>query len=191
MLTAADASHIVNTSSVNGFWASVGTGKPNVAYCTAKFAVKGFSEALITDLSVHAPHVKCSVVMPGYIGTDIVANSFRIAAGREGGDPTAAEIEVGRQRMRGRGVDESNLSDAEVAAADRAAAEAFRETAPTTAAQAARIILDGVKSDRWRILVGDDAHRLDALVRANPEAAYEPDFFELFPRPELVGGRAR
>jgi NAD(P)-dependent dehydrogenase (short-subunit alcohol dehydrogenase family) len=191
MLTAADAGHLVNTSSVNGFWASVGTGKPNVAYCAAKFAVKGFTEALITDFAVNAPHVKCSVVMPGYIGTDMIANSFRIAAGREGGEPTAAEIAVGRQRMRARGVDDSKLSDAEVAAADRAASEAYREAAPTTAAQAARIILDGVKADRWRILVGDDAHRLDALVRANPEGAYEPDFFELFPRPELVGGRAR
>jgi NAD(P)-dependent dehydrogenase (short-subunit alcohol dehydrogenase family) len=191
MLAAADAGRIVNTSSVNGFWASVGTGQPNTAYCAAKFAVKGFTEALITDLALHAPHVKCAVVMPGYIGTDIVQNSFRIAAGRQGGEPTADEIAVGRRRMRARGHDDSQLSDAQIAAADRASAEAFRDTAPTTAAQAATIILDGVKAGQWRILVGDDAHRLDALVRADPEAAYEPGFFDLFPRPELVGGRAR
>jgi hypothetical protein len=39
----------VNTSSVNGFWASLGPGMPHTAYSAAKFAVKGFTEALITD----------------------------------------------------------------------------------------------------------------------------------------------
>ena len=35
----------------------------------------------------------------------------------------------------------------------------FRDEALTSAAQAATIILDGVKADRWRILVGADAPR--------------------------------
>jgi hypothetical protein len=52
-----------------------------------------------------------------------------------------------------------------------------REEARTTAAQAATIIFDGVKADRWRILVGDDAHRLDELVRRSSEQAYDVDFF--------------
>ena len=43
--------HIVNTSSVNGFWASIGPERPHTAYSAAKFAVKGFTEALITDLA--------------------------------------------------------------------------------------------------------------------------------------------
>ena len=73
--------HIVNTSSVNGFWASVGPRISHTSYCAAKFAVKGFTEALITDLQVHAPHIKCSVVMPGHIGTSIVANSRKIHSG--------------------------------------------------------------------------------------------------------------
>ena len=71
MLMRADQAHIVNTSSVNGFWASVGMGVSHTAYSAAKFAVKGFSEALQTDLKLNAPHIKCSVVMPGHIGTDI------------------------------------------------------------------------------------------------------------------------
>ena len=58
------------------------------------------------------------------------------------------------------------------------AGENFRDNAPTTAAEAATIILDGVKAGRWRILVGDDAHMLDELVRNNPAEVYEPDFFE-------------
>ena len=57
-------------------------------------------------------------------------------------------------------------------------AVSFREDAPTTAAQAATVILDGVKAGRWRILIGDDAHRLDELVREFPEEAYEESFIE-------------
>jgi hypothetical protein len=56
----------------------------------------------------------------------------------------------------------------------------FREEAPISAAAAATIILDGVKADRWRILVGEDAQRLDELVRQSPERAYDLDFFESF-----------
>ena len=63
LLMKADEGHIVNTSSVNGFWASVGMGVSHTAYSAAKFAVKGFTEALITDLRVNAPHVRCAVVM--------------------------------------------------------------------------------------------------------------------------------
>ena len=77
----ADEGHIVNTSSVNGFWASVGPDVTHTAYSAAKFAVKGFTEALITDLRLNAPHIKCSVVMPGHIGTSIVANSRKIQTG--------------------------------------------------------------------------------------------------------------
>ncbi len=60
MLVAADEAHIVNTASVNGFWASIGMNQAHTAYSSAKFAVKGFTEALINDLRLHAPHVKCS-----------------------------------------------------------------------------------------------------------------------------------
>jgi len=39
-----------------------------------------------------------------------------------------------------------------------------------------------VKAERWRILVGPDAERLDQLVRQSPEQAYDIDFFEAFAR---------
>ena len=61
-------------------------------------------------------------------------------------------------------------------------ARRFLENAPMTAAAAAKVILDGVKAERWRILVGDDAHKIDAMVRAAPEQAYEPEFFETLAR---------
>jgi hypothetical protein len=41
-----------------------------------------------------------------------------------------------------------------------------------TAVQAATIILDGVRSGAWRILVGEEAKMLDEQVRANPEAPF-------------------
>jgi hypothetical protein len=57
--------------------------------------------------------------------------------------------------------------------------EMFRDNAPTTAAQAATAILDGVRAGEWRILVGDDAVALDELVRERPTEAYEQSFVEL------------
>ena len=45
-----------------------------------------------------------------------------------------------------------------------------------TAAQAATVILDGVRAGTWRILVGDDAVSLDELVRELPAIAYDPEF---------------
>ena len=44
----------------------------------------------------------------------------------------------------------------------------FRDQAPMTAAEASAEILDGVRNGRWRILVGDDARKLDEAVRAHP-----------------------
>ena len=39
---------------------------------------------------------------------------------------------------------------------------------------------DGVKADRWRILVGSDAQLMDRMVREDPEHVYEADFFARF-----------
>jgi NAD(P)-dependent dehydrogenase (short-subunit alcohol dehydrogenase family) len=180
LLQKADAGHIVNTSSVNGFWAFIAPDVPQTAYAAAKFAVKGFTEALITDLRLNAPHIKCSVVMPGHIGTSIVANSRKVQSGNESDVMTPKEIAQARARIKSMGRDEAALSDDDVRriVADRA--RRFLEEAPTSAAEAATIILDGVRAERWRILVGRDAERLDSLVRQTPERAYETDFYEGF-----------
>ncbi|QQS11650.1 MAG: SDR family NAD(P)-dependent oxidoreductase [Rhodospirillales bacterium] len=180
MLMAADKGHIVNTSSVNGFWASVGPTTPHTAYCAAKFAVKGFTEALMTDLRLNAPHVKCSVVMPGHIGTSIVSNSRKVQSGNESEEMNAKELAQARARIASMGMDATAMSDEQVRGIVADRARRFLEEAPTTAAQAATIILDGVKAGRWRILVGDDAHRIDQRVREAPERAYEPEFFQSF-----------
>ncbi|MGX9424934.1 SDR family oxidoreductase [Bradyrhizobium sp. LeoA1S1] len=178
LLVKADEGHIVNTSSVNGFWASVGMGVAHTAYSAAKFAVKGFSEALMNDLRLNAPHIKCSVVMPGHIGTSIVSNSRKVQIGTESDQLTEQEILQARQRMKGAGIDVDAMSDQEIQQAALDRARTFHDDAPTTAAAAAKIILDGVKADRWRILVGEDAHVLDERVRQTPEQAYTPEFLE-------------
>jgi NAD(P)-dependent dehydrogenase (short-subunit alcohol dehydrogenase family) len=180
MLLKADEGHIVNTSSVNGFWASVGLGVSHTAYSAAKFAVKGFTEALINDLRLNAPHIKCSVVMPGHIGTSIVSNTRKVQSGTDSDRLNENDIAQTRVRLTAAGIDASKMTDEEVQAAAAERARSFREEAPTTAAQAAKIILDGVKAERWRILVGDDAHRLDERVRQTPERAYEPEFYQSF-----------
>jgi NAD(P)-dependent dehydrogenase (short-subunit alcohol dehydrogenase family) len=142
LLIASPEGVLVNTSSVNGFWATLGPAWPHTAYSTAKFAVKGFTESLIEDLRTNAPHVRAVLVMPGYIATNIVGNSMRAF-----GLTDEAEIEK--------------------------ANAGWRDGAPTTAAEAATVILDGVRSGAWRILVGEDAKLLDAFVRANPESTYD------------------
>ncbi|MDU1672114.1 MAG: SDR family NAD(P)-dependent oxidoreductase, partial [Bradyrhizobium sp.] len=180
MLLKAAEGHIVNTSSVNGFWASVGMGVSHTAYSAAKFAVKGFTEALINDLRLNAPHIKCSVVMPGHIGTSIVSNSRKLQSGTESDELSETEIAQARQRMKGMGIDVAAMSDQDIQNAARERARSFLDDAPTTAAQAAKIILDGVKTEQWRILVGEDAKLLDMRVRQSPEQAYEPEFFQRF-----------
>ena len=151
LLIASDSGYLVNTSSVNGFWATLGLGIPHTAYSAAKFAVKGFSEALLQDLKLNAPHVKVAVVMPGHIGTQIVTNTMRVHGLEAPDDPDAAALFEAMQAN-------------------------FVENAPMSAAEAATVILDGVRAGKWRILVGDDAHKLDEMVRADPEGVYESGF---------------
>lgn len=179
LLKASDEGHVVNTSSVNGFWASLGPGVPHTAYSAAKFAVKGFSEALLTDFRIHAPHIGVSVVMPGHIGTSIAINSQLIMGRKTEMEFSSEAIKAWRERLIQAGMQVHNESDEQIVERILEQSNAFRDNAPTSAAQAATIILEGVKENRWRILVGEDAHRLDDRVRKAPEKAYDFEFFSL------------
>jgi NAD(P)-dependent dehydrogenase (short-subunit alcohol dehydrogenase family) len=152
LLVASDEGYLVNTSSVNGFWARLMPGVPHTAYSAAKFAVKGLSEALIEDFRQNAPHVKVAVVMPGHIGTDIVKNSFRVLGGVSPFPGVQADENMVEMM-----------------------ASMFRDNAPMTGDDAAKIILDAVKNGEWRILVGEDAKKLDEAVRADPWHVYDED----------------
>jgi short-subunit dehydrogenase len=70
-LASQPASHIVNLSSIFGIVAPPG----QTAYSAAKFAVRGFSEALRHELQMAKSPIRLSVVHPGGIKTNIVRNS--------------------------------------------------------------------------------------------------------------------
>jgi NAD(P)-dependent dehydrogenase (short-subunit alcohol dehydrogenase family) len=126
------SAHIVNISSLNGILTS-----PNIGpYCTAKFAVRGFTETLAQELS--NTKVKVSCVFPGGIRTNFSKN----AKFYKSADPT-----LGR--------------DETIALFDRVIAS-------TTADEAARIIIAGIKKEKPRIMVGLDACVLDWLKRLFP-----------------------
>ena len=177
LLIASGDGVLVNTSSVNGLWAALGPGMPNSAYATAKFAVRGFSESLIEDLRSNAPQVRVAVVMPGHVGTDIIANSMRARGLPEPAQMSDAQIEELIPRDAQDGLTEAGLLAKDATADDlrqllvQMNAD-FRDKAPLSAAAAATIILDGVRSGAWRILVGEDAKKIDEMVRATPEDAY-------------------
>ena len=175
MLMAAEEGHLINTSSVNGFWATLGPKIAHSAYSSAKFAVKGFTEGLINDLKMNAPHVKASVVMPGHIGTSIVINSGK-ALGFDPKEMSEADLDEARAGMESRGINLGGATNDQIRQALVMQGEAFRDDAPTTAGEAATIILDGVRAEKWRILVGEDAHVLDRMVREDPENAYTQEF---------------
>jgi len=183
LLIASGDGVLVNTSSVNGFWASLGPGLPNTAYSTAKFAVKGFSEALIEDLRTNAPQVRVAVVMPGHVGTDILINSLRARGLPDPEHMTDAQVEelipgdVQAKLIRGGVLAEGASAEDLRQMLVRMNAD-FRDKAPLSAAEAATVILDGVRSGAWRILIGQDAKMIDAAVRAKPDASY--DYAELF-----------
>jgi NAD(P)-dependent dehydrogenase (short-subunit alcohol dehydrogenase family) len=168
---------LVNTSSVAAFWPTAGSGAPITAYSTSEFAIKGFSEALVEDLRSNAPQVRVVVAMPGVVNTDIYVNSRR-ALGLPAWDELsdAQLLELLGENTR------ATLIEMGLLAEDFTADDLRRVIAQKkpelqdkgfTAAQAASIILDGVRSGAWRILVGEEAKMLDEQVRANPEAPFD------------------
>jgi NAD(P)-dependent dehydrogenase (short-subunit alcohol dehydrogenase family) len=179
LLIASGDGVLVNTSSVASFWPTAGRNAPISAYSTSKFAITGFSEALIEDLRVNAPQVRVVVVMPGVVNTDIAENSRRalgLPAVEQLSDAQLLEMipDTAREVLIGMGL-----------LAEDFTADDFRQAIPRlksefqdkgfTAARAATAILDGVRSGAWRVLVGDEAKMLDAQARANPQAPFNYD----------------
>jgi NAD(P)-dependent dehydrogenase (short-subunit alcohol dehydrogenase family) len=177
LLIASGSGVLVNMSSVAGFWATAGDGVPLTAYSTSEFAIKGFSEALIPDLRANAPQVRVVVVMPGQVNTDMAVNSRRALGLPDVEQLNDAELmeqipEVMRAVLIGMGLLAEDFSADDLRQAIPRLRDELRDKG-FTAAQAAAIILDGVRSGAWRILVGDEAKMLDEQVRANPEAPFD------------------
>jgi hypothetical protein len=108
------------------------------AYNAAKFAVRGFTESLREELDIENGCVSATCVHPGGVKTNIARNS------RMG--------EMGNMSMGGQ--DEI--------------AEMFDRIAMSTPEQAAKAILQGVKKNQRRVLIGADAVLLDTAQRLMP-----------------------
>jgi NAD(P)-dependent dehydrogenase (short-subunit alcohol dehydrogenase family) len=176
LLIASGDGVLINTSSVAGFWPTAGNGLPITAYSTANFAIRGFSEALIEDLRSNAPQVRVVVVMPGTVNTGIADNSRRalgLPTYEELSDAQLLELlpEETRTILVAMGLLPEDFSADDLRRAIPRVKSEFQDKG-FTAAQAATVILDGVRSGAWRILVGEEAKMLDEQARANPQAPF-------------------
>ena len=121
--------HVVNISSLNGIMAQASMS----AYCTTKFAVRGFTESLRAEMLSAGHPVQ-------------VARCTRVASRPRSPQP----------RSRGR---ENRSGDHRTTTATCRGLQ--REAAKMSPQRAARIILDGVQANRRRVLVGKDAKGVD------------------------------
>ncbi|MGH3269216.1 MAG: SDR family NAD(P)-dependent oxidoreductase [Trebonia sp.] len=195
LLIASGDGVLVNMSSVAGFWATAGNGVPLTAYCTSEFAIKGFSEALIPDLRANAPQVRVVVVMPGVVNTDIAENSRRVLGLPDIEQLSDAQLmemmsDEARAVLIGMGLLHEDFSADDLRRAIPRLKNEFRGKG-FTAAQAATIILDGVRSGAWRILVGEEAKMLDEQVRANPEAPFNYENYPEYYGPLIAQAQAQ
>ena len=140
--------------------------------------MKGFTEALQIDLRLFAPHVKASLVMPGHIGTSISVNASKILGKPSIEEMNSDELNLIRERLKRMQIPTDEIDDETLRQLAREDRDNFLAKAPLTAAQGARIILDGVRKEKWRILVGEDAEFLDQMVRQYAETAYDESFVE-------------
>ena len=195
LLIASGDGVLVNMSSVAGFWATAGHGLPLSAYCASEFAIKGFSEALIPDLRANAPQVRVVVVMPGQVNTDLAQNSRRVLGLPAVGQLSDAELmeqipEEARAILIGMGLLADGFSADDLRQALPRIKDAFRGKG-FTAARAATIIVDGIRSGAWRILVGDEAAMLDEQVRADPQAPFDYERYPQMYGPLIARAQAR
>jgi NAD(P)-dependent dehydrogenase (short-subunit alcohol dehydrogenase family) len=186
LLIASGDGVLVNIGSVAGFWATAGAGLPITAYSTSEFAIKGFSEALVEDLRSNAPQVRVVLVMPGVVTTDIAENSRRalgLPAWDELSDAELLELlpENTRATLIAMGLLAEDFSADDLRQVIRRMKPELQDKG-FTAPQAATIILDGVRSGAWRVLVGEEAKMLDKQVRANPQAPFNYENY-----PEMYG----
>lgn len=126
-LIASGDGHVINVSSAFGLFAVPGA----AAYSAAKFAVRGFTEALHQEMALAGHPVKVTAVYPGGVKTSFVHNA------------TAAEA----------------LGDVDLV---KAYDKRVWSTSPRRAAQ---VILNGVRKNRARVLIGPDTKAIDLLVR--------------------------
>ena len=110
--------------------------------------------------------------MPGHIGTGFRTNSLKVQTGDESDELNCPADHPGHERgsrRSARSPRRCRMTKSRPCSPETPQANSLLD-APTSAAQAAAIILDGVKADRWRILVRLDAQLMDRMVREDPGA---------------------
>ncbi len=112
------------------------------AYNAAKFGVRGFTDALRMELEAERSGVSCTTVHPGGIKTNIARNARM--------DDSVVELSGGKERAR----------------------EEFDKVAMTSPEKAARQILNAVRRNRRRALLGPDAKVIDLISRL-PAGLYQ------------------
>ena len=112
-------------------------------YNASKYAVRGFTESLRQDLELTGSCVSATCVHPGGIKTNIAR---------------AARTDASTATAMGKPSD--------------AATRDFEKSFITSAAKAAEVIVEGVRKDKRRVLIGPDARALDLLGRVAP-AGYQ------------------
>ncbi len=123
-------SALINVSSILGI---VGLAR-QAAYCTTKFAIRGYTESLRMEVLEDAPQLIVHTVHPGGVSTNI-AN-----------DAKAATNEIEQMDL-----------------------ERANEHLVMPPPKAAQIIIDHIKKKKHRIIVGNDAKRIQWLQRIWPE----------------------
>lgn len=108
------------------------------AYNATKFAVRGFTEALRQELDMEHCGVSATSVHPGGIRTNI-ANAARMS-----------------DSIRALGMNPERAS------------RSFNKVLKTPPEEAAKVILDSVKANKARVLIGNDAKILDLVQRITP-----------------------
>jgi len=129
--------HVVNISSVFGL-----LGIPSQsAYNSAKFAVRGFTDALRTELDIERCGVSATTIHPGGIRTNIARTArFEFAEHEEAVDAEQAAV-------------------------------SFEKLTRTTPEKAAQLIIGAVEKNKRRALIGPDAHLFDVAARLSPRTS--------------------
>lgn len=109
------------------------------AYNAAKFAVRGFTECLREELEIDNCGVSATCVHPGGIKTGIAKNS----------------------RM-------GNLGNFKAITGGKDIGNQFEKIARTTPDEAAAVIIEGIRRNKRRVLIGTDAYLIDSMQRFLP-----------------------
>lgn len=133
-LKAAGEGHVVNISSVFGL-----LGIPSQsAYNAAKFAVRGFTEALRIELDIEGCGVSATTIHPGGIKTNIAKNA-RI---------DASVMDIGQD--------------------PQDAKQSFETLFITSPKRAAKAIVNAIQRDKRRAMIGPDAHLINLAAKLPP-----------------------